>query len=483
MFIRLANFLRAQYPQFGFREVITPTMYKKSLWETSGHWDKYAKDMYSVVGRRQVDESNEFGLKPMNCPGHCLVFASETRSWRDLPIRYADFSALHRNETTGSLSGLTRVRRFHQDDGHIFCRPTQIQEEIQKSLNFVSLVYKTFNVGPYKLVLSTRPDDYIGQLSEWNAAERQLVQALEDSGQEWTINKGDGAFYGPKIDIILSDSDGKEHQTATIQLDFQLPKRFNLTYQGLPEDVLDPDDPNFDPNDKTPHTASPIMIHRAIYGSLERFLALLIEHYNGVYPLWLSPHPATILSISSDPAIVGYVQKLCFLLNGLPPPASLFPAKGDDPDLDFSSSSFREMSSVPSSGIQHSPTRVSSLSSPPDSDDPLRLLPLSAIHALPITTNTASQTLQKKLVDARNAGYNFILVAGKREAKNGTVNIQIANQRNKERAREILWRLVTEHGEETTKDGKGAGLNPDGPVEVRWQEARSLFGSLVGEYA
>jgi threonyl-tRNA synthetase len=246
----------------------------------------------------------------MNCPGHCLLFASKARSFRDLPIRFADFSPLHRNEISGALSGLTRVRRFHQDDGHIFCRPSQVFEEISKTLDFIKLTYSTFNLGPYRLALSTRPKDhFIGTEEEWHRAETALRNALDASGQEWSINEGDGAFYGPKIDIILKDSDGKEHQTATVQLDFQLPKRFELEYIApAPEQEArgeTTEDPEFLAKSGP---VRPVMIHRAVLGSVERFMALLIEHYNGRWPFWLNPRQIAVLTVSDDPAVVAYAQ-------------------------------------------------------------------------------------------------------------------------------------------------------------------------------
>lgn len=319
IFNKLVAFLRAQYTYFGFDEVITPTIYKKSLWEKSGHWDNYAEDMFSVTGRgasgtkdgRQIGEDEEYGLKPMNCPGHCLLYGSRPRSFRELPIRYADFSPLHRNEVSGALTGLTRVRRFHQDDGHIFCRPSQVGEEISRTLDFVRLTYETFKLGPYRLVVSTRPrENYIGTEEEWNNAEAALQQALDASGQTWCLNEGDGAFYGPKIDIILKDSDGKEHQTATIQLDFQLPKRFELEYQGQ--------EPGQEQNGAAitdPELIAingplrPVMIHRAVLGSVERFMALLIEHYNGHWPFWLNPRQIIILTVNQDKAVLDYAVK------------------------------------------------------------------------------------------------------------------------------------------------------------------------------
>ena len=319
MFHKLTAFLKAQYAQFGFQEVISPTIYKKSLWEKSGHWENYAADMFSVTGRgftgegegKQIGENEEFGLKPMNCPGHCLLFASKARSFRDLPIRFSDFSPLHRNEISGALSGLTRVRRFHQDDGHIFCRPSQVAEEISRTLNFVRLAYETFNLGPYRLALSTRPEDhYIGALEEWDSAENALRGALEKSGQEWSLNPGDGAFYGPKIDIILKDSDGKEHQTATIQLDFQLPKRFELEYIAPAPELEAKGQTTDDPKLlAVSGPVRPVMVHRAVLGSVERFMALLIEHYNGRWPFWLNPKQVSVITVSDDPATVEFAKK------------------------------------------------------------------------------------------------------------------------------------------------------------------------------
>ena len=335
IFNKLTAFLRAQYPAFGFREVLTPTMYKQSLWEQSGHWANYKDDMFTVTGdpsyrsqiasvelsdgriqpRKPVDEAaelEEFGLKPMNCPGHCLLFQSQRRSYRDLPIRYADFSPLHRNEVSGALSGLTRVRRFHQDDGHIFCRPTQVEIEISNSLNFVDLVYKTLGFEDYRLVLSTRPErKYIGTVSEWRRAEDQLKRALEASGKPWMTRAGDGAFYGPKIDVIVQDSDRKQHQTGTIQLDFQLPKRFGLGYEApAPELEARGERTSDSVSLQTMGSVTPVMIHRAVLGSLERFMALLLECYHGQLPFWLSPRQITILTVTDTHRIISHVQTL-----------------------------------------------------------------------------------------------------------------------------------------------------------------------------
>ena len=337
IFQKLTSFLRAQYPMLGFREVLTPTIYKETLWRQSGHWDNYKDDMFTVEsGKRQgkmaalaifrggqlqapvetyypnVDET--YGLKPMNCPGHCILFRSKRRSYKELPIRYAEFSPLHRNEISGALSGLTRVRRFHQDDGHIFCRPSQVMGEVLKSIQFVKLVYRAlhFNISDLSFVLSTRPkEDYMGQVEEWDMAEAQLKEALDHDKSDieghvpWIVSEGDGAFYGPKIDVILRDSDRKQHQTATIQLDFQLPKRFQLEYEAPAPDLeakgLMTDDPVLM---ETMGRVTPVMIHRAVLGSLERFIALLLEHEHGKLPLWLSPRQMIILTVTDNPQVV-----------------------------------------------------------------------------------------------------------------------------------------------------------------------------------
>ncbi|OBT65564.1 threonyl-tRNA synthetase [Pseudogymnoascus sp. 23342-1-I1] len=338
IFNRLTSFLKAQYAQFGFQEVISPTIYKKSLWEKSGHWENYAEDMFSVTGRgasgeaegKQVGQDEEFGLKPMNCPGHCILFASKQRSFRDMPIRFSDFSPLHRNEISGALSGLTRVRRFHQDDGHIFCRPSQVAEEISKTLDFVQMAYETFKLGPYRLALSTRPkDNYIGTAEEWDGAESALREALDASGQVWSVNEGDGAFYGPKIDIILKDSDGKEHQTATIQLDFQLPKRFELQYTApapeLEQKGLTTTDPELL---AVSGPVRPVMIHRAVLGSVERFMALLIEHYNGRWPFWLNTKQVMVITVNDDPSVVAFASDAINEIQGMPKSGTKAQARG-----------------------------------------------------------------------------------------------------------------------------------------------------------
>jgi threonyl-tRNA synthetase len=331
IFNRLVDFLRKQYVRYGFQEVITPTIYKKALWARSGHLENYAEDMYTVTSTSPSradpvedgeagSEEAEYGLKPMNCPGHCLIFASQTRSYRDLPIRYADFSPLHRNEISGALSGLTRVRRFHQDDGHIFCRPSQIRDEIARTLDFVSLAYRVLGLGPYRLVLSTRPEQYLGSLGDWEQAENALREALSASGHPYTINEGDGAFYGPKIDVILRDSDGKEHQTATVQLDFQLPRRFHLEYTAPAPEFERRGETTTDPALLAEYgPVRPVLIHRAVLGSAERLMALLIEHYNGKWPFWLNPRQAMIVTVNSTEPVVAYAKHVHDVLLGAVP--------------------------------------------------------------------------------------------------------------------------------------------------------------------
>ncbi len=286
----LLQYIREEYAKRGYTEVVTPLLYEKGLWETSGHWEHYRDDMFLLKV-----EGREFSLKPMNCPSHCLIYGNEARSYRDLPLRIADFAPLHRNELSGTLSGLTRVRKFSQDDAHIFCMPEQIEDEIKGVLEFVRDVYgETFKM-EHSVALSTRPEKFMGEIGLWEQAEASLTRVLEELQIPFTINPGDGAFYGPKIDIRVKDALGREFQTATVQLDFQLPRRFELTYEG---------------DDGHKHT--PVMIHRAVLGSLERFFGVAIEHYAGKFPLWLSPEQVRILPIADRHAAYGalVVEKL-----------------------------------------------------------------------------------------------------------------------------------------------------------------------------
>jgi threonyl-tRNA synthetase len=271
----LANYMREVLFPAGYVEVKTPLIFNKALWETSGHWSHYRQNMFLVES-----EHEQMGVKAMNCPGHMLVFGSEVRSYRDLPIRLHEQTPLHRNEASGVLSGLTRVRQFSQDDAHCFVTEEQIASEVEALLRLVQRVYTDFGL-EYSAKLSTRPTEFLGEVATWDRAEASLKQALEGAGQAYTVNAGDGAFYGPKIDFDITDALGRKWQCATIQLDYQMPQRFGLKYVGA---------------DNAEH--APVVIHRAIFGSFERFIALLIEHFNGAFPLWLAPLQARLLPIA-----------------------------------------------------------------------------------------------------------------------------------------------------------------------------------------
>jgi threonyl-tRNA synthetase len=271
----LQNFIREQYNVRGFKEVVTPNVFNIDLWKTSGHYQNYKDAMFMFECEKQ-----EFGMKPMNCPGHCLMFKHDLKSFRDLPMRFADFGVLHRNELSGALTGLTRVRRFQQDDAHIFCRRDQIFDEMLGALDFLDYVYSKFGF-EYNLCLSTRPEKAMGDMKLWDEAEAQLEKCLETFDRPWTFNHGDGAFYGPKIDIQLKDALGRYHQCATIQLDFQLPINFDLSYKA-----------------SDGSKERPVIIHRAILGSVERMMAVLIESTAGKWPLWLSPRQVIVVPVA-----------------------------------------------------------------------------------------------------------------------------------------------------------------------------------------
>ncbi|XP_005521510.1 PREDICTED: threonine--tRNA ligase, cytoplasmic [Pseudopodoces humilis] len=334
----LMDFIRGEYRRRNFTEVVSPNVFNSKLWEASGHWQHYSENMFSFEIEKET-----FALKPMNCPGHCLMFAHRPRSWRELPLRLADFGVLHRNELSGTLSGLTRVRRFQQDDAHIFCTMEQIEEEIKGCLDFLKSVYAVFGF-TFQLHLSTRPENYLGDLEVWDHAEKQLQNSLNDFGEQWNLNPGDGAFYGPKIDIKIKDAIGRYHQCATIQLDFQLPIRFNLTYVGK------------DGDDKK----RPVIIHRAILGSVERMIAILAENYGGKWPFWLSPRQVMVVPVG--PTSEQYAQQVC----------NQFFEAGFMSDVDLDQSC----------------------------------------------------TLNKKIRNAQLAQYNFILVVGEKEKANNAVNVR-----------------------------------------------------------
>src|SRR5215204_4292761 len=272
----LADYMRGKLFPAGYQEVKAPIIFNKALWETSGHWDHYRENMFLV----KSSDDEEMGLKAMNCPGHFLIFASEGRSYRDLPLRLHEQTPLHRNEASGVLSGLTRVRQFSQDDAHCFVMESQIAEEVERLLRLVQRVYGDFGL-QYSVKLATRPDKFLGEVATWDHAEASLKQALDAAHQPYTLNPGDGAFYGPKLDFDVMDAIGRKWQCATIQLDYQLPQRFDLKYVGA---------------DNAEHR--PVVIHRAIFGSFERFIAILIEHYAGAFPLWLAPVQAVVMPIA-----------------------------------------------------------------------------------------------------------------------------------------------------------------------------------------
>uniref|UniRef100_UPI00358E2C63 threonine--tRNA ligase 1, cytoplasmic isoform X1 n=1 Tax=Myxine glutinosa TaxID=7769 RepID=UPI00358E2C63 len=338
IFNTLIEFIKSEYWKRGFTEVISPNIYNIKLWDISGHWQHYCENMFSFESEKEI-----FALKPMNCPGHCLMFDHRPRSWRELPVRFADFGALHRNELSGTLSGLTRVRRFQQDDAHIFCTMEQIEDEIKGCLDFLNCVYGVFGFS-FRLQLSTRPEKYLGDVEVWNHAEKQLERSLHTFGQPWKLNPGDGAFYGPKIDIQIKDAIGRYHQCATIQLDFQLPIRFNLNYKS-------------GDGDERKH---PVIIHRAILGSVERMIAILTENYGGKWPFWLSPRQVMIVPVG--PSCDEYAKMLCQQFHD----ANLMVDVELDPGL----------------------------------------------------------TLNKKIRNAQLAQYNFILVVGDKEKANETVNVR-----------------------------------------------------------
>ena len=275
LYNHLADYMRSVLVPEGYLELRTPLVYNRQLWSTSGHWDVYQQNMFRVES-----EGEPFGLKPMNCPGHMLVFGSELRSYRDLPLRFHDQGVLHRNEASGVLSGLTRVRQFSQDDAHCFITEDQIGSEISHLLGLVRRVYGDFQLD-YSVNLSTRPEQFLGAIARWDHAEAQLKAALEAAGQTYVLREGDGAFYGPKIDFDVTDAIGRRWQCATIQLDYEMPERFGLRYIGA---------------DNAEHC--PVVVHRAILGSFERFIALLIENYAGAFPLWLAPVQTTLLPIA-----------------------------------------------------------------------------------------------------------------------------------------------------------------------------------------
>ncbi|MEX2104992.1 MAG: threonine--tRNA ligase, partial [Bacilli bacterium] len=271
----LENFSREVQNQRDYDEVRTPLMMNRRLWEQSGHWDHYKDNMYFA----DVDDTS-FALKPMNCPGHMLIFKNSLHSYRELPIRISEFGQVHRHEPSGALNGMMRVRTFCQDDAHIFVRPDQIEDEIGRVIALIDHIYQVFGF-EYKIELSTRPVDSMGSEALWDLAEKSLQNVLDKSGIKYRVNEGDGAFYGPKIDFHILDALKRSWQCGTIQLDFQMPEKFDLSYIG---------------EDNQKHR--PVVIHRAIYGSVDRFMGILTEHFSGAFPLWLAPIQAKLLPVS-----------------------------------------------------------------------------------------------------------------------------------------------------------------------------------------
>ncbi|MDF2565583.1 MAG: Threonyl-tRNA synthetase [Massilibacillus sp.] len=282
----LENFWRELHREFGYQEIKTPIILNRKLWEQSGHWDHYKENMYFT----QID-GEDYAVKPMNCPGGILVYRTQHHSYRDLPLRTAELGLVHRHELSGALHGLMRVRAFTQDDAHIFMLPDQIKEEIQKVIDLFDRVYSTFGL-EYHAELSTRPEKAMGSEEVWETTTNALREALEERGMNYIINEGDGAFYGPKIDFHLKDSIGRTWQCGTIQLDMLLPEKFDLTYVG---------------EDGQKHR--PVMIHRVAYGSIERFIGILIEHYAGAFPVWLAPIQVKILTITDKHKEYAYALK------------------------------------------------------------------------------------------------------------------------------------------------------------------------------
>jgi len=276
----IENYWRTEHRKRGYVIVQTPQLAKSKLWEISGHIDHYKENMFFI--QKDNEEDEQYIVKPMNCPFHILIYQSQRHSYRDLPLRMAELGTVYRREKSGALSGLTRVQGFTQDDAHIFCTPEQLVDEINSIIDFVADTMKIFKMD-FEVELSTRPESYVGKLENWELAEKGLKEAMDKRGMKYDINEGDGAFYGPKIDFKVKDAIGRTWQCATIQLDFNLPERFDIKYQ-----------------DKDGQLKTPVMLHRVIFGSMERFHGILIEHYAGAFPTWLAPTQVAVVPISNE---------------------------------------------------------------------------------------------------------------------------------------------------------------------------------------
>jgi threonyl-tRNA synthetase len=288
LYNELISFWRQEHTRRGYHEIVSPLLNKKELYEISGHFDHYWENMFTF----ETEEGELYAMKAMNCPNAMTVYKVKNRSYRDLPLRFSDTDTLHRYELSGTLNGLLRVREFKQDDAHIYVTQDQVKEEYQRILEITELFYSVFNM-KYSFRLGTRPDKFMGDPALWDTAEGTLKEILETSGKDYFIEEGDGAFYGPKIDILMTDVLGRPWQMGTIQLDFQQPLRFGLKYTDS------------DGQEKTP-----IAIHRVIYGSLERFIGILIEHLNGKFPVWLSPEQVRLITVNQDEAIIAFADSL-----------------------------------------------------------------------------------------------------------------------------------------------------------------------------
>jgi threonyl-tRNA synthetase len=277
----LEDYIRGEMRRLGFREIRTPQLLPREIWEKSGHWDKFGKNMFCV----EDDDGKDFALKPMSCPCHLQVFNQGKKSWRDLPIRYAEFGACHRNESSGSMHGLMRTRAFEQDDAHVLCREEHVQQEVARFIGLLDKVYNDLGFAGYKVALSTRPLIRAGSDELWDWAEEQLAEAARQRGIEYSIQPGEGAFYGPKLEFVLKDKQGREWQCGTVQLDTVLPGRLDASYINEQGDEQ-----------------VPLMIHHAVFGSMGRFLAMLLEHHEGNLPFWLSPDQVAVMPISRQQA-------------------------------------------------------------------------------------------------------------------------------------------------------------------------------------
>ncbi|KCZ79756.1 threonine-tRNA ligase [Anncaliia algerae PRA339] len=377
---RLMNILRKEYKIRGYQEVITPNIYDLNLWKESGHYENYKEHMFLLK-----DES--FGLKPMNCPGHCLLFKRDEVSYKDLPMRLADFGVLHRNEVKGSLSGLTRVRRFQQDDAHIFCGVEHLRDEIRSCISFLDYMYSLFNF-TYELKLSTRPEKFLGDIEIWNNAEDILKEILQD--YKYQLNEGDGAFYGPKIDVVLKDALNRKHQCGTIQLDFQLPQRFKLRYK-----------------DKEGYS-TPIIIHRAIFGSLERFIAIVLENHGKNLPFWFTPKQIAIIKVNYSSTLnINYEEEFSKL------------NIKDLPDLNT------------------------------ELDKYITNIKRILIDYEVLVIDDENLSLNKKVRNAITKGYKVVLIIGKGELKNNTVNLKLSKEN-----KEISINQLVEYCKKMTDDKK-----------------------------